>query len=786
MHYRRTVTLVTAATLVLLTLLLALGLRHYSLNSHHQEVVRQAEKLTFQFAMIREYVLEVLISGQTGKLATVTPELEELGLQAAKLLQSSQHVHQPIDFTRSFDPSSLILLLKGMTDAAPAAQVQQLNRELRDLGERFLVLDRSLVQQSRQQLVFFQHIVIGALALTVSGLLLMLLFLYRRTFAPLIALAEQCASSRDDDDGAVSPDIPDTTLAVLAESLRRCRQHLNLERQTWQIHQRALEAVRCARTQLGQAGGRDKILQHCCRGLLDNPDACLAWIGLPDPDGHDVIPVSADASSSMTREECASCMTVLLTAAEESGLEFNPAARALHGGKPVLQSDILANTPKGLIKNTPLADGQAVCAAFPLRLGEENLGVLSLYAKNAAAFGPAEMDLFSGLADTLALRLRLWQVEDALNQSRRFLAHCLHTSQELLAIVDSRGTIVEAGDALRRLAAHSVQEFSGRHWSCCLRPTLPGETAGLPLPGTAAALPRETQLLALTSTANDQRWRCRLIPLTDAAGDISHYALWGEPQQTANLEDSAAEQECASMLPILGRITASCAHDIRDVASGIINYAQLGQDSHPQAQEIFGKIFKAGERMADVARALVFYGQQEDAVEEFLPVSVVLTDTVKLLSPLCHSDHIRLDLSQQEELSRLRLPGRPLQQILCILLLRGRRALNSRFPGADSRKRLHMQSRSLWDAGENHVEITVTDWGGPSGLTDPTATDETGGTTRDRVSPRAVERCRLLTQSLGGQLRVAEQNTSTSVVLTLPLQPAATSLPRVQPSDDVP
>ncbi len=772
MNYRRTITIATTVIALLLAMLLGLGLRQYSLSNRHQDTVRQAEKLIYQYAMIREFIVEVLLSGQTAKLSGVVLELEELGLQTAKLLQSSDHAQHSLDLARSFDISSLILLLKGMSEHAPVAQIQQINRELRNLGEHFFLLDRSLVQQARLQLVQLQYIVIGALALATSGLLLLLLSLYRRTFAPLVELAAQSDSPDGGGAESVSATWPDPTLERLAASLRRCRETLRHDEEARQIHQRTMDSVRRAGTQLTQSGGREKVLQHCCRSLLDNPDYCLAWIGLADPQGQDVIPISADASTTMTREECASCMTVLLTAAEEEGLEFNPAARALQEGRPVLHENILANTPRGLLKNTPLADGQAVCAAFPLRLAGENLGVLSLYAQKSASFGPAEMNLIMGMADCIALRLRLWEHGEKLARCQLFLRHCRANAHELLAILDHRGTIVETGAALGSLCAKNAQALIGRHLSSCFRPTDPKASGELPWDGTTTPVTPEIQVLALTSIANDQRWRCRLAPLTDDGGAIGHYGLWGSPRQPATLDTPAAVQECGSMLPILGRITASSAHDIRDVASGIINYAQLGQDSHPEAGDIFGKILKAGERMADVARALVFYGQQEDAVEEFLPVSVVLADTVKLLSSLCHNEHIRLDVSQQDDLSRCHLPARPLQQILCTLLLRGRRALNSRYPGVDGRKRLHIQARTLRDGGEELLEITVTDWGVAVGTDLRAAAADSDIPQRERTSALAISRCRQLAQALGGQLRVSEQPNSNSMILTLPLQHA--------------
>ena len=87
-------------------------------------------------------------------------------------------------------------------------------------------------------------------------------------------------------------------------------------------YQRVATAVNRAQLAISKSFNQQKLFDGICRALLENKDFCLVWIGLPEADGKDVMPVAADCSTTMSRKECDSCMAVLLTEAEEKGLEY--------------------------------------------------------------------------------------------------------------------------------------------------------------------------------------------------------------------------------------------------------------------------------------------------------------------------------------------------------------------------------------------------------------------------------------------------------------------------------
>jgi len=103
----------------------------------------------------------------------------------------------------------------------------------------------------------------------------------------------------------------------------------------------------------------------------------------------------------MSRKECESCLTVLLTEAEEKGEERNPALLAMHRRQPVVVRDILAGIPRGLLKDTPLADRDAACIALPIAWHGRLHGVISIYALSGERFAERELAQLEVLATAL-------------------------------------------------------------------------------------------------------------------------------------------------------------------------------------------------------------------------------------------------------------------------------------------------------------------------------------------------------------------------------------------------
>ncbi|MCG2823445.1 MAG: hypothetical protein L6364_07145, partial [Desulfobulbaceae bacterium] len=179
---KKTIHATAVSVTLILVVLMGLGIRQYQLYRNHVEVSRQTEKLIFQFAIIREHVTENLLEGQYGGLASVGAELEELNLNLASVIGNrSIDDHYKLTLANAIDLPGLVLLVRKISVGPVKPEyLRQLNTEIRTLGERLMLFDRVLVEHGKRELVSFQNVVIGALAMVVSLIIGMLLFFQRR------------------------------------------------------------------------------------------------------------------------------------------------------------------------------------------------------------------------------------------------------------------------------------------------------------------------------------------------------------------------------------------------------------------------------------------------------------------------------------------------------------------------------------------------------------------------------------------------------------------------------
>jgi len=195
---RRTVIATVITVSLVLVALLGLGFRQYRGGVRHQQIVDQAEKVIFQFAIVREHLTESLLSGHFDRFQDISQEMEGLHQNLSVVLANADIPDQfKLSFLNQIDLPGIILLLREMQGIEMKAEnIRKLNREVRVLGERLMLFDRILVNHARKSLLSLQSVVIGVLAITVFILSVILVVFYRKLTVPLIYLAGQAEAIR--------------------------------------------------------------------------------------------------------------------------------------------------------------------------------------------------------------------------------------------------------------------------------------------------------------------------------------------------------------------------------------------------------------------------------------------------------------------------------------------------------------------------------------------------------------------------------------------------------------
>ena len=390
----------TAAIFVALILgfLLLLGSRQYRSHKEYENIIKQNEKIIFQFATIREHITESLLENRHQQLSNITSEIENLNVNITQILQQPIIPDEyRISFAGQVDFAGIILLLRGVGSGNQTqAKVRQLNQEIRILGERLMLFDRVIVEHVKRKLVGFQNFVIGLLAIILFIVIYILLFWHRQIAAPLIDLVKQAKEVTSGKRSAISVRKKGGEVAELAGSFQNLLLQQNRTTSEFTRYNKVLEMVHNVSESVWRAQTRDAVFNEVCRGVLTNSDYVLTWIGIPK-ENDQILPVIADGSTTMNRQERDECMTALLTAAEENE-KYDSAHKALDNKSPVVIRDILGGLPKGPFKNTPFASNKSDCIALPLVYDQQIFGIMTIYSIAPLSFSEEEIELLKGMS----------------------------------------------------------------------------------------------------------------------------------------------------------------------------------------------------------------------------------------------------------------------------------------------------------------------------------------------------------------------------------------------------
>ncbi|MFA6464630.1 MAG: GAF domain-containing protein, partial [Desulfurivibrionaceae bacterium] len=509
------------------------------------------------------------------------------------------------------------------------------------------------------------------------------------------------------------------------------------------------------------------------RALLANHEYCLVWIGQADEAGE-IMPVTADGATSMSNKECEACMAVLLTEAEEKGLEHNPAALALRSKAPVVRMDILNGIPKGLLKGTPLADGQAACAALPIVWQNTAYGVLSIYALSSSDFDTKEMELLEGLAGDLGLALHTIEGQQHLVSRENLHAQLFEAMGVIQVIVSPSGAILGANSIFARLAGCDADQLPGRGWRDFLAPVQPdlaSDGGGL-LEKLRSA---EGAHLVFSGGAHTQRFLCRAVSDREMGGEPERLILVGYPLVK---QEGVGGHEAGLRLEMIASLASGVSHEVSDLSNGLINYAQVLADEEQfknpgqPENELVVKIIEAGERIAEIVRKFIFYGHEEgDPVAgEFLPVAAVLEDALLLIGYHLKSEGIGLETDLEAVPPVVPVHAQHMQQVFLNVLGSIRTALAERLAGRDPRKKLSITTQTMAENGQGRVfTISIKEFGA---VIPPDMPDSgQGPSSSSRRWGRMFADCRRIVEEHGGLMVVSgEEGKHSTITFSFPLK----------------
>jgi signal transduction histidine kinase len=157
----------------------------------------------------------------------------------------------------------------------------------------------------------------------------------------------------------------------------------------------------------------------------------------------------------------------------------------------------------------------------------------------------------------------------------------------------------------------------------------------------------------------------------------------------ARLSEAHNELIQAERLSVLGEISASVVHEVKNPLTTIVGYAQLGStvQSSEQAREYFQLIESSAWRARDILRTLLEFARQEKV--DLVPIDVngVIHDTMRMLKHQLQMARVEAGVELAEGLPLVQGNSGQLQQVLVNLIVNAAEAMEG-----SPRRQLSMRS----------------------------------------------------------------------------------------------
>jgi PAS domain S-box-containing protein len=445
---------------------------------------------------------------------------------------------------------------------------------------------------------------------------------------------------------------------------------------------------------------------------LTNNDYALAWISVPG-DYNDLVPVTMDGTTTMSRREQDECITALLATGMEGEEKYNIAARAAELKEPVIYRDILKGLNSGPFKNTPLAAGTD-CIALPLVHNGEVLAVMTICSISPDSFSPGETRLLEAMSRDIGFAVSALAAEETGRTLARLQAaqnKAFTLFHDLVMVIDAAGIILEAAPSVAEKLNCATGTLIGKGAAEIFRDD---SSQPLQLPSAKAGNPES---LSYEHSFRGKEYMVHISPLETLSNAEQFYLLVA--RDISEQKKHRRETMKASRLAAMGEISVGVTNELNNLTNGLINYTQILSDemkesgtTSQQSGDLLKKLMGEGEKISQVVQQLLFFnGGSSSHGTETLRINKIIEDSLALTRYQFRNDAIDVATGFPDNIPPVRANVQELQHIFINLLSNARYALNQRYPGQDPQKRIEITGEVQARNGHHCLRVACTDFG---------------------------------------------------------------------------
>ncbi|HUK13220.1 MAG TPA: PAS domain S-box protein [Thermoanaerobaculaceae bacterium] len=207
---------------------------------------------------------------------------------------------------------------------------------------------------------------------------------------------------------------------------------------------------------------RDRLFAEACRVVVEHGGFHMAWVGAVDRASAQVVPVAWAGAE-------AGYLAAIRVRADESPLGSGPTGLAARTGRLVVVNDWASDERVAPWREEASRRGYRSSAGVPLPVRGRVEFVLTVYASEAAAFGPEAVSLLGGLGSDVGFALetidneaRRAGAEAALRASEQRYRDLVDSVRDVVISMSPDGTLTSLSSAFEAVTGWKPEEFLGR------------------------------------------------------------------------------------------------------------------------------------------------------------------------------------------------------------------------------------------------------------------------------------------------------------------------------------
>ncbi|MCG2794705.1 MAG: PAS domain S-box protein, partial [Actinomycetia bacterium] len=203
----------------------------------------------------------------------------------------------------------------------------------------------------------------------------------------------------------------------------------------------------------------EELYEQVCRIAVEYGGFLMAWVGMVDPTNQLVMPVAHWGSEDGYLEKTRSSILEI-----PDGL--GPTGTSVREDRYDICQDTRNDPRFAPWRDEAMKRRYRSNAAFPLRIGSQAVGALSLYADRPRFFDSEQVDLLESLAEDISFAIegmdreeRRKGAQERLRRSEEYFRSLIENALDIICILDNKGDIRYTSPSVERLLGYKRSEL---------------------------------------------------------------------------------------------------------------------------------------------------------------------------------------------------------------------------------------------------------------------------------------------------------------------------------------